>query len=127
MKPENTYIMNIEACYIYKDLLDNKKITYKNRDLTKLFSATIPYSLETIRIDEMFPDTFYILNGKQYTRKIINVTFDKHYTKWDEEKNKKIVIATKKKIRKYLYKNGFVNVCHTPFNMVYLYFLLKCT
>jgi len=56
----------------------------------------------------MFPDTFYILNGKQYTRKIINVTFDKHYTKWDEEKNKKIVIATKKKIRKYLYKNGFV-------------------
>ncbi len=108
MKLENTYIMNIEACYIYKDLLDNKKITYKNRDLTKLFSATIPYSLETIRMDKMFPDTFYILNGKQYTRKIINVTFDKHYTKWDEEKNKKIVIATKKKIRKYLYKNGFV-------------------
>lgn len=108
MKTENTYIMNLEACYIYKDIAENKKITYKNRDLTKLFSATIPYSLETIRMDKMFPDTFYEVNGKQYTRKIINVTFDKNYTKWDEEKNKRIILANKKKIRKYLYNNGFI-------------------
>lgn len=109
--------MNLEACYIYKDIVENNKMTYKNRDWTKLFSATIPYSLETIRIDEMFPDTFYPLHNKQYTRKIINITFDKNYTKWDANKEwrsgeeikigKRITIANKKNIRKYLYKNGF--------------------
>ena len=119
MKKESAYIMNLEACYIYKDILDNKKITYKGRDLVKLFSATIPYSLETIRIDNMFQDTFYIINKKQYTRKIINVTFDKNYSIWDAEKEwqdtdgeiqkgKRKNIANKKKIRKYLYSNGFV-------------------
>ena len=102
MKKENTYIMNIEACYIYKDIQENKKITYKNRDLIKLFSATIPYSLETIRMDKMFPDTFYVVNKKQYTRKIINVTFEKNYFIWDEEKKEKKIIANKKKIRKYV-------------------------
>jgi hypothetical protein len=108
LKKENTYIMNLEACYIYKDIQEGKKITYKNRDLIKLFSATIPYSLETIRMDKMFPDTFYVVNGKQYTRKIINITFDKNYFIWDEEKQEKKTIANKKKIRKYLYNNGFV-------------------
>lgn len=119
MKKENTYIMNLEACYIYKDIIEDKKITYNNRDLAKLFSATIPYSLETIRMDKMFPNTFYEVNGKQYTRKIINLTFDKNYSKWDEEaewidnkgktnKGKRITIANKRKIRKYLYENGFV-------------------
>jgi len=53
LKNESAYIMNLEACYIYKDTLDNKKITYKGRDLAKLFSATIPYSLETIRMDNI--------------------------------------------------------------------------
>jgi hypothetical protein len=100
--------MNLEAAYIYKDIMENKKITYKNRDLIKLFSATIPYSLETYRMDNMYSDTFYEVNNKQYTRKIINVCFDKHYTKWDEENKKRNIIANRQKIRKLLYKNGFV-------------------
>lgn len=119
MEKESTYIMNLEACYIYKDILENKDITFKNRDLTKLFSATIPYSLETIRMNNAFPDTFYSINNKQYTKKIINVTFDKNYTIWDDSKEwkdkdgqihkgKRKIIANKKKIRKYLYNNGFV-------------------
>jgi len=108
LKKENTYIMNLEAAYIYKDIMNDRKITYKKRDLNKLFSATIPYSLETIRIDKMFPDAFYIINKKQYTRTIINITFDKNYTYWDEKENKRKVIANKKKIRKYLYNNGFL-------------------
>lgn len=112
MKSENTYIMNLEACYIYKDILENKKITYKSRDLTKLFSATIPYSLESLRMDKMFQQTFYTVNNKQYTRSIINITFDKHYSIWqdgqDGEKGKRKVVANKRKIRKYLYENGFV-------------------
>jgi hypothetical protein len=119
MEKSNTYIMNLEACYIYKDIVENKKTTIKNRDLAKLFSATIPYSLESIRMDIMFPDTFYIVNNKQYTKKIINLTFDKHYSMWDEniewkdkngdvQKGKRRVIANKNKIRKYIYENGFV-------------------
>lgn len=119
MKEENTYIMNLEACYIYKDIIKKEKTTIKNRDLAKLFSATIPYSLETIRIDKIFPDTFYEINNKQYSKKIINLTFDKNYSIWDEneewvdkdgeiKKGKKKIIANKKKIRKYLYNNGFV-------------------
>ncbi|WP_061336683.1 hypothetical protein [Clostridium botulinum] len=119
MKTENTYIMNLEGCYIYKDILENKKITYKKRDLIKLFSATIPYSLETIRIEKYFPNTFYEINEKQYTRKIINITFDKNLTLWDEnkewedkdgniKKGKRITVANKNKIRKYLYNNGFI-------------------
>jgi hypothetical protein len=110
--------MNLEACYIYKDIAENKKTTCKKRDLIKLFSATIPYSLETIRMDYMFPNTFYELNHKQYTKKVINLTFDKNYYIWDAEKEwvdrqgniktgKKKIIADKKKIRKYLYNNGF--------------------
>jgi len=119
MKQENTYIMNMEACYIYKDIIENKKITSKQRDLTKLFSATIPYSLETIRMDNLFPYTFYSMNNKQYTRRIINITFDKNYTYWNKDiewtdkkgkikKGKRMTIANKKQIRKYLYEKGFI-------------------
>ena len=107
MKPDNIFIMNLEAAYIYKDIINNEKTTSKKRDLIKLFSATLPYSLEAIRIDKMFLDSFYTINNKQYTKNIINVTFDKNYTTWDEEKKKRITKASKKKIRNYLYNNGF--------------------
>lgn len=108
MKHENTYIINLEAAYLYKDIIDKIEITSKKRDLNKLFSATIPYSLETIRINKMFQDTFYEVNGKQYTQKIINLTFDKPYSIWNEQLNKRVIVANKKKIRKYLYENGFI-------------------
>lgn len=111
--------MNMEACYIYKDIMEDVKTSSKDRDLSKLFSATIPYSLESIRINEMFPGTFYIVNNKQYTKRIINLTFDKHYTTWDEneeweddegnvKKGKRKILANKNKIRKYIYENGFM-------------------
>ncbi len=115
---DNIYIMNIEAAYIYKDIQEGKNITYKNKDRNKLFSATMSHSLETLRIEKMFPSVFYKYNDKKYTRKIINITFDKNYTVWDEgiewnDRNgkkhigKRVTVATKKKIRNYLYKNGF--------------------
>lgn len=110
--------MNIEGAYIYKDIIEKKDITYKSRDLAKLFSATMPYSLESMRIANFFPNTFYEIKNKQYTREIINVTFDKHYSVWNEnvkwqtrsgenKKGKRSIIAKKNKIRKYLYNNGF--------------------
>lgn len=118
-KNDNIYIMNLEAAYIYKDIQEGKKITYKSRDRNKLFSATYPFSLEIIRIEKMFPGTIYKFDSKQYTKKIINITFDKNYTIWDEtfkwedksgkeHEGKRITLATKKKIRSYLYKNGFI-------------------
>lgn len=107
MKKENTYVMNLEAAYIYKDFVEGKDTSSKKRDYIKLFSATIPYSIETIRIDNMFPDTFYLKNRKQYTKKIVNITFDKNYSIWNEEENKRKIIANKNKIRKHIYSNGF--------------------
>jgi len=100
--------MNLEAVYLYKDAIEGKKIESKDKDKTKLYSATIPYSLETIRMDEMFKNVFYMDNKKQYTNAIINITFDKNYKVWDNKQNKRITIANKKKIRTYLYDNGIV-------------------
>lgn len=108
MKHEQSFIMNLEAVYIYKDIVNQEKTTSKKRDLIKLFSATFPYSLEGIRVNDKFSDSFYCINNKQYTKKIINITFDKNYTIWDEENKKRKTIASKKKIRKYLYNNGFI-------------------
>lgn len=123
MKPQSAYIMNLESAYLYKDIQENNKLTSKNKDLAKLFSATIPYSLEGIRFNELFPDqeNFYMVNKKQYTKKIINLTFDKDYYIYEEtnedivdektgeirKKKKKRIKANKKKIRKYFYTNGF--------------------
>lgn len=110
--------MNLEACYLYKDIEEKKQLTSKNRNKIKLFSATMPYSLETIRINNVFKETFYEDDGKQYTNKIVNLVFNKNYTKWDENftwqdkegkehKGKRLIIAEKKQIRKYFYTNGF--------------------
>jgi hypothetical protein len=111
--------MNLEACYIYKDIVENKDTVSKNKDLSKLYSATIPYSLETIRINNNFPNSFYTKHKKQYTNVIVNVRFDKPYYQWDETQERvtrngqvkqgvKKIVATNKKIRKYLYVNGFI-------------------
>ena len=75
-KQENTYIYNIDACYLYRamteDILNkdgkeiNKKGRYSTKDLPydRLFTATIPYSLEMIRLDEYYPKEIYVKNKK---------------------------------------------------------------
>ena len=106
-KQENTYILNLEGAYIYKAIDEenkeikegkkkgNKKIGYntqkkkKDKDgkdtkenlfsFSKLYSATMPYSLETIRAFEKYPEEVLDNNGKQYTKLFINVNFEKHY------------------------------------------------
>ena len=119
MQNSNTYIMNLEASYIYKDIINKKKIVHKNKNMIKLFSATMPYSLEAIRMNKMFDKFYYEIDEKQYTNKIINITFNKNYTEWDEnkewkdkkgntKKGKRIILKNKKQIRKYLYMNGFI-------------------
>ena len=136
-KQENTYILNLEGAYIYKAIVEenkeikegkkkeNKKIGYntqkkkKDKDgkdtkenlfsFSKLYSATMPYSLETIRAFEKYPEEVLDNNGKQYTKLFINVNFEKHYKYEEENKDGKMIPKQikKGKVREYLYENGF--------------------
>lgn len=117
MKAENTYILNLEAAYIYKSNLENEIIGYNTNQkkldsegretkeplFTKdlLYSATIPYSLETIRAYEKYPNEWRIEEDKYYSDLFVNLNFTKHYKK----DGKKILDV--KKIRKHLYTEGF--------------------
>lgn len=110
MENKSIYIMNLESAHLYKDFVEGVKTNIENKDILKLFSATIPYSLETIRINEYKPESIYCIGNKQYTKSIINVEFNSEYfifEKMDDGKSKKKVIAKSKKIRKHMYENGF--------------------
>lgn len=115
-KEENTYIINVDGVYIYRAYAENVEYITKDIDKVKLFTATIPYSLEMIRLDDVFPNEVYVdSDKKQYTKAIINLTFKKDYTVFKDEINKdtgevkkvKKKIASKKEIRRFLYVNGF--------------------
>lgn len=117
MRAENTYILNLESAYIYKAQLEDKKIGYNTKKKKKdkdgkdtkeflftkdvLYSATIPYSLETIRANEKYPNEWREEDNKYYTDLFVNVNFTKHY-KVDGKKELDV-----KKIRKHLYTEGF--------------------
>lgn len=117
MRKENTYILNLESAYIYKAQLEDENVGYdtkkkkKNKDgedtkeslFTRdvLYSATIPYSLETIRANKKYPDEWREENDKYYTDLFVNVNFTKHY-KINGKKELDV-----KKIRKHLYTEGF--------------------
>lgn len=134
-KGENTYIYNFDAYMIYKSMTEDvysykgEKISEKGNHTTKgvsynkLFTATIPYSLEMIRLDERFNDEIYVMNGKQYTKAVVNLRFDSNYSEWRDKRDKKgnVILdeegkpvrdkylkANKKTMRKFLYKNGLV-------------------
>ncbi|MEG1309413.1 MAG: hypothetical protein RSA91_00950 [Bacilli bacterium] len=117
MKAENTYILNLEAVYIYKGQLENVVLGYNTNQkkldkdgketkellFTKdiLYSATIPYSLETIRAYEKYPGEWRIEDNKYHSDLFVNVNFTKHY-KIDGKK-----VLDVKKIRRHLYTEGF--------------------
>lgn len=117
MRAENTYILNLESAYIYKAQLEDEKIGYNTKKKKKdkdgkdkgeflftkdvLYSATIPYSLETIRANEKYPNEWREEDNKYYTDLFVNVNFTKHY-KVDGKKELDV-----KKIRKHLYTEGF--------------------
>jgi hypothetical protein len=134
MKEENTYIKNLEGAYLLKAV--NIK-TKNKKDEIKLFSATMPYSIEIKRLNEYFPKEIYSRDNKQYTDEFINVKFSEDYfimqnnrnedavkyivnkvhkkvifkvsdcKKIKRPKKKKNIIMHKKKIRDYIYINGF--------------------
>ncbi|WP_291566936.1 MULTISPECIES: hypothetical protein [unclassified Clostridium] len=114
-KGVNTYIINLEGAYIYKEMIsESKNYSTKNIDESKLYTATVPYNLETIRLDKEYGNEIITVDGKQYTKSLININFSKNYIKWIDDKDKegkkirKKEKASKKKIRRYIYKNGFI-------------------
>ncbi len=112
---DNTYILNLEACYIYKAKIENGEyrtdVKKKDKDGNEtdinkfsrdiLYSATIPYSLETIRAERNYINEWERIDGKWYTKLFINVNFTKPY-KVDGK-----VERDKLGIRQDLYVNGF--------------------
>ena len=97
----NVYIMNLEGGYLANS---NFTINTKNINKTKLYSATIPFSLETLRAEENTNKEFYKINNKIHTELFVNVTFKKDYFIVEDDKKK--VILNKKEIRKKIYKDG---------------------
>jgi len=100
----NVYVMNVEAAYLVKSQCENIEFETKNIDKNKLFSATIPYSLEVMRANEI-ENEFFLEGEKIYTKLFVNVTFKKDYFITTED-NQKHTIAKKKEIREIIYNNG---------------------
>lgn len=111
----NTYIMNLDSAYLYKDIIEKGTITIEDKDRLKLFSATMPYSLETIRMYNYKPEEFYERSGKLYTDCVINMEFGNKYFMYEDaidevtgkHYRKKKVKANGRKIRKKFYVEGF--------------------
>ncbi|MDT8719003.1 hypothetical protein IAI10_20320 [Clostridium sp. 19966] len=94
----NTNILQLEA----KDIYNGVEI--KN-DNYKRYKASLDYSLEAIKINEISPrkNEFFMVDNKQYTNAVISVTFK--YSVKDVD-NKTITKSTKQ-LREELYENGF--------------------
>lgn len=74
MKNVNTYIISLEG----KDIINSQKNKkgYETKNRNDLFKGSLDYSLESIKISEINDELFYIKDGKQYTKAVVNVTFN---------------------------------------------------
>lgn len=93
--------MNIEGAYVYGTNYKGFDFETETFNKQKLYSATIPFSLETYRVADK---EFYFKDGKQHTDLFINVTFKKDY--FVIVNGNKEIIADKATIREYIYVNG---------------------
>ena len=115
LEAKNTYIYSIEGKDLYSKTIEIKK--------GRKFKASLDHSLESIKIQEIASavyknkrdkeNIFYQEEGKQYTNKIINLTFkynvkdyriitikdDKYYVQLDSE-------LDGKKIKEIIFENG---------------------
>ncbi|MFL0194433.1 hypothetical protein ACJDU8_02430 [Clostridium sp. WILCCON 0269] len=122
MRDTNIYIMNLEAKYILKAMEKDKEQGYKTegKKLIRLFTGSLPYSLESIMLEEEFNGSIEKSeNDVQFTKTLINVTFSGSLkeAEVDENGEKKLdedgyvktkTVKTIKEVRKESYKNGFV-------------------
>lgn len=108
--------MSLNSAYLYKDFKEKGKTEIHQKDLIKLYSATMPYSLETIRMFNKYPDELFEIKNKQYTNAVVNISFgDKYYVLQEttdeitgEVKKKRKILANSKKIRKHFYEYGLI-------------------
>jgi ribosomal protein L12E/L44/L45/RPP1/RPP2 len=113
--------MSLEARYILNSMEKDKEQGYitKERKFNSLFCGSLPYSLESIMLEEEFNGSIE-KNEKdiQFTRALINVTFNSNIkeAQLDENGEKKFdedgyvkrkTVKTIKEVRKELYWNGF--------------------
>lgn len=92
MRNVNTYIISLEG----KDIINSQKNKkgYETKNKNNLFKGSLDYSLEAIKISEINDKLFYIKDGKQYTKAVVNVTFNygnrPKKIEFDLEKNENI-------------------------------------
>ncbi|APH20889.1 hypothetical protein [Clostridium botulinum] len=99
---DGIYIPNIEACWIYKENLENGDYKVQEKYLDKLLNGKLDSSHELIQ-NEVLVNNINIkkINGKLYTLDVINIKYNNKY----KEKNTEL---TTKDLRDWTYKNGFV-------------------
>jgi hypothetical protein len=74
MERVNTYIISLEG----KDIINSQrnKKGYEAKNKNNLFKGSLDYSLEAIKISGINDKLFYKKDGKQYTKAVVNVTFN---------------------------------------------------
>lgn len=74
MEKVNTYIISLEG----KDIVNSQKNIkgYETKNKNNLFKGSLDYSLEAIKISEINDKLFYKKDRKQYTKAVVNVTFN---------------------------------------------------
>lgn len=129
MLNQNTYIMSFQAKTLKYAMSQDSKAGYvtKGKKKNKLYSCSVPYSLDVIHLSTLDKNVFYqnIVNGKekQYSDAIVNVSFkDPYFEKMEEkktccsikkgkpslyQKRKSKVISDVLELREKLYKDGF--------------------
>lgn len=102
MKNVNTYIISLEG----KDIINAQKNIkgYETKNRNNIFKGSLDYSLEAIKISSINDKLFYEKDGKQYTKAVVNVTFDYG------NKNKKINLDMHSE--KDLYNKSFNKVSY---------------
>ena len=107
-----TYDTEKERIYITKN---GKQIKYKvNKN--KLYSATMPYSLETIRAFKKIKDEIFTKNNEQFTNLFVNLKFEKDKIDNTDADNEQVKI-NKKRLRNLIYTSNI-----TINNIEYRYF-----
>lgn len=102
MKNVNTYIISLEG----KDIINAQKNIkgYETKNRNNIFKGSLDYSLEAIKISSINDKLFYEKDGKQYTKAVVNVTFNYG------NKNKKINLDIHSE--KDLYNKSFNKVSY---------------
>lgn len=97
----NSFSFNTKADRIYKNN-DTGKVTIIKANNNKIYTATMPHSLETIRAFAKYPEEVIQINGDDATKLFVNFKFSKDYID-DSSSDTLVEKVNKKKLRKQIY------------------------